>query len=76
MEMCLTCYIEPVLPLTQLSITQWSSTVMTDRSEASREGDVSAPALCQQLLILHLFLNLNGNPELMLRGCSAQGKSM
>lgn len=58
--------LEPVLSLTQLSVAQRCSTVMADRSEATREGDVSALALRQQLLVLHLLLHVNGNPELML----------
>ncbi len=62
------CYLVAVLSLTQLSIAQWSSAVMADRSEAPREGDVSAPALCQELLVLHLLFHLSMNPELMLRG--------
>lgn len=73
--LCLSCYLESVLSLTQLSVTQWSSTEMVDRSESPREGDVPAPALCQQLVIFHLFLHLRGNPELMLRGCPAQGQT-
>lgn len=46
---------------------------MADRNEASREGDVSALTLCEQLLILDLLLHLTGNPELMLRGCPSLG---
>lgn len=66
--LCLSCYLVAVLSLTQLSVAQWSSAVMADRSEAPREGDVSAPALCQELLVLHLLFHLSMNPELMLRG--------
>lgn len=60
--------LEAVLSLTQLSVAQWSTAVMVDRSEAPREGDASTPALCQELLVLHLLYHINGNPELMLRG--------
>lgn len=73
--LCLSWYLEAILSLTQLSIAQWSFAVMADRSEAPREGDVSAPALCQELLVLHLLIHINGNPELMLRGRPAQGQN-
>ena len=70
--LCLSCYLDAVLSLTQASIAQWSSAVMADRNESSREGNVSALALCQELLVLHLHISLSMKPELMLRGRPAQ----
>lgn len=67
-------YLEAVLSLAQLSPAKRGSAVMADRSEAPGEGDVSAPALCLQLLVLPLLVHINGNPELMLRGRPAQGQ--
>lgn len=73
--LCLSCHLEPVLSLTQLSFPQRSSAEVVDRSEAPREGDVPCPALCQQLVVLHLLLHLSRNPELMLRGCPVQAQT-
>lgn len=67
-------YLEAVLSLAQLPPANRGSAVMADRSEAPREGDVSAPALCLQLLVLPLLVHINGNPELMLRDRPAQGQ--
>lgn len=67
------CYLDPVLPLTQLPVAQRRPAVMTDGHEAPGEGDVPAPALGLQLLVFHLLLHLDGDPELMLRGRPAVG---
>lgn len=48
---------------------------MANRSEPPWEGDVSAPALCQELLVLHLLFHHSMSPDLMLSVCPAQVKS-
>lgn len=49
--------------------------MMADRNKSPREGDISARALCHELLILHLLLCLSMSPDLTLRVRPVRGKT-